>query len=81
MDGPSVAVAAVFLLCAIFFAVGVLGLWLTSRRHGRELRIGRWWCARCRVVWKGSTPAHGGHPRHTCGHMMIPTPGDVDEMY
>lgn len=78
LDGPSVAVLAVAVICAIFFFLGIVGLWLTSRRR-IGYQIGRWYCTRCRVVWRGATTS-GRTPKHGCGQWMIPSSGSADEL-
>ena len=42
---------------------------------------GRWWCDRCRKLYTGCVEVSEFHPevgeiRHTCGEVMIRTPGD-----
>lgn len=78
MDGPSTFLVAAFLFCAYGFCLGLVGLWLTSRRS--DVVIGRWYCPRCRVVCWGAT-VDRRDPVHTCGRPMTPTTGAADELY
>ena len=79
-DGSSTVVAAAIAVSLLFIVVvGVIGLWLTSRQQRRTIEIGRWYCCRCRVVWRGAT-THGRAPKHGCGQWMIPTTSAADEL-